>query len=104
MTPEERQKFIDFLEWASRVVKTWPEWKQNVLANAGKAQNDMPRTPVESEYYEDDRYCTNCDDYTAHKCKDSNHERDSSGDYQECIVCGWYKNGFTDRYHPPYRD
>lgn len=27
----EKEKFIKHLEWASSVVKTWPDWKRNLL-------------------------------------------------------------------------
>ena len=27
----EKEKFIKHLEWATSVVKTWPEWKRNLL-------------------------------------------------------------------------
>lgn len=104
MTPEERKKFIEFLEWASRVVKTWPEWKRNVLQNAGKAQNDTPRKVRGHDAYIDERYCGHCDRYTQHTCYDSNHERDSSGDFQQCEVCNWYMSGYTRKYEPPYGD
>jgi len=51
--------------------------------------------------YKDERYCDNCDKDTQHTCRDSEHERDSSGDYQECLECGWYALGFTGEYEPP---
>lgn len=44
---EERSKhFREFLEWATKEVASWPEWKRNVLGNSMKAQNDTPRKPV----------------------------------------------------------
>lgn len=49
-------------------------------------------TPID-DHYIDERYCNNCNQETEHRCKDSGHERDSSGDYQECLVCGEYKFG-----------
>lgn len=55
--------------------------------------------------YEDERFCLHCDKDTPHICKDSNHERDSSWDHQECKVCGWYSLGpFGSEYHPPIED
>ncbi len=53
------------------------------------------------EYYEDSRFCEHCNDYTNHKCHDDGHERDSSWDYQECLVCFWYKYGMSTDYSPP---
>jgi ribosomal protein L44E len=54
--------------------------------------------------YEDERYCERCDKYTPHTCRDSEHERDSSYDYQQCRECGWWKTGFSNSYHPPIGD
>lgn len=57
---------------------------------------------MSSEYYEDTRFCDNCDRYTKHRCKDTGHERDSSWDYQECLVCHWYAMGIDGfRYTKP---
>lgn len=50
------------------------------------------------EIYE--RYCDHCEADTQQRCIDSGHERDSSGDYQECLVCGWHRWGFGD-WQPP---
>ncbi len=55
-----------------------------------------------SDEYEDTRFCDNCDKYTTHRCKDSDHERDSSMDYQECLVCHWYMTGYDRRYNKPF--
>lgn len=52
-------------------------------------------------HYEDERFCDHCDRYTQHRCKDSGHERDSSWNYQECLMCHWYKYGINDEYQPP---
>lgn len=50
---------------------------------------------------EDEHYCTNCNEYTNHRCYYSNHERDSSQDRFECLVCGWIYLGITGEYEPP---
>lgn len=55
-----------------------------------------------SEPYQDERWCSNCKDYTEHYCIDSDHERDSSGDYEKCLVCNWYKTGFDNIAQPPW--
>lgn len=57
------------------------------------------------DYYEDDRHCKHCDRTTSHNCRDSGHERDSSGDYQECNVCGYWSTGLSGHQDqsPPFR-
>ena len=55
-------------------------------------------------HYLDECYCDNCKKYTQHDCKDSGHERDSSGDYQECLECNWYSFGMSGEYNPPLKD
>ena len=39
------KEFAQHLEWASKVVATWPEWKQNLLGKsiAMAQQNNIPR-------------------------------------------------------------
>lgn len=49
----------------------------------------------------DTRYCHHCDTDTLQLVVDSNHERDSSGDWRECLTCHWWYSGFDGRYHPP---
>lgn len=56
---------------------------------------------LEKTYYNDERYCGHCKKTTNHKCKDSNHERDSSGDFQECLECHWWMSGITRDYIEP---
>jgi hypothetical protein len=34
---------------ASRTVATWPEWKQNILVQSGKATHDTPRSAVSND-------------------------------------------------------
>lgn len=61
---------------------------------------DVPEDDSD-RWYDDEWDCGNCGHYTMHKCKDSQHERDSSGDYRECTVCGWYVCGMSGKYSPP---
>lgn len=42
----DRQRFLNHLEWASRIVKTWPAWKRNILKNSSKSTLSTPRKPV----------------------------------------------------------
>ena len=53
-----------------------------------------------SEYI-DDKYCDNCKKETEHKIVSQGHERDSSNDTFECLVCHWWGTYLTDEYHPP---
>jgi hypothetical protein len=55
-----------------------------------------------TEEYQDERYCEHCGDYTIHKCRDSGHERDSSGDRAECQICHWYYCGLFGKYMEPF--
>lgn len=66
----------------------------------GKGWVKKDRTP---QFYKKERFCDHCQKDTTHECKDSDHERDSSGDWQECLVCGWYKTGRSDEYFPGYK-
>lgn len=58
---------------------------------------------MEDEYYIDERFCENCDCYRDQRCKDSDHERDSSGDYEECLTCKFYKTGLTNKRSHPFQ-
>lgn len=49
----------------------------------------------------DERYCGHCDADTVQRCEYSDHERDSSGDRQECTVCGWWRTGMSGEWKPP---
>jgi hypothetical protein len=53
------------------------------------------------ETYEDVRFCKRCDSHTLHNCRDSGHERDSSGDYEECKICRYYRFGMSGKQHEP---
>lgn len=58
--------------------------------------------PAPPEAWRDDvHYCDHCERDTPHDAHDSGHERDSSGDWRECLVCRWRYSGLTGRYSPP---
>lgn len=59
------------------------------------------RLKKEKEPVVDEHFCDNCDEYTNHKCRYSTHERDSTSDHFECLVCHWYYSGYDGKYHPP---
>jgi transcriptional regulator NrdR family protein len=48
--------------------------------------------------YIDEGYCPNCDKDTQQRYVDSEHERDSSQDRRECLVCHWTYSGFTGKW------
>lgn len=50
--------------------------------------------------YEDTRYCDHCEQDTIQRCFESNHERDSSGNWRKCGQCGWFYSGITGEYEP----
>lgn len=52
-------------------------------------------------YITDERYCDHCDADTQQECRDSQHERDGSGDRRKCLTCGWVYSGLTGEYSPP---
>jgi hypothetical protein len=43
MQPKEVKEAI---ERATKLVKSWPLWKQNILVNSGQATLKIPRRPV----------------------------------------------------------
>lgn len=55
-------------------------------------------------YYKDERFCQHCDRDTPHECKDSGHERDSSMDYQKCLICKYYMLGMSSKLAEPYEE
>lgn len=61
-----------------------------------------PKTAPAPKSYKDERICGHCQAERVHLCRDGGHERDSSGDYQECTDCGWWKTGAGDEYYPPF--
>lgn len=46
---DERTDFHRHIEHCSAVVKTWPLWKQNILAQSGSPTVPTPRTPITYE-------------------------------------------------------
>lgn len=57
-SPEERAKRLpkslrESMDDASRIVATWPEWKQNILRDSAKPTLDVPRTPVSPRPYDE---------------------------------------------------
>lgn len=51
--------------------------------------------------YKDERWCGHCEKDTKQECFDSGHERDSSGDWQICLECGWKYSGLSGTWDPP---
>ncbi|QDU98477.1 hypothetical protein [Lignipirellula cremea] len=45
MTHDEIRKQI---EYATKVVETWPAWKQNILAHSSSPAISQPREPVDN--------------------------------------------------------
>ena len=41
------KSFEDALETASRIVETWPKWKQDSLVVSSMATSPVPREPIE---------------------------------------------------------
>lgn len=50
------------------------------------------------------KYCEHCKKDTEHRCFQSNHERDSSRDWQQCEECYWIYSELTEKYEPPVVD
>ena len=55
------------------------------------------RVPTLPAPYRDEWYCPNCHRNTTHECRDSGHERDSSGDTRTCTECNSTWSGITMR-------
>jgi hypothetical protein len=49
----------------------------------------------------EERWCGHCQADTQQRGHDSGHERDSSGDFWECLTCHWYYTGYTGKWEPP---
>jgi hypothetical protein len=47
----------------------------------------------QSGEHTDEAHCPNCNADTQQTFVDAGHERDSSGNRQECLTCGWYRYG-----------
>jgi hypothetical protein len=43
------REFREHLIQASRVVSTWPAWKQKLLEQSSKPTVDVPRNPVDNQ-------------------------------------------------------
>lgn len=40
----EQRQFVEHLEYASRIVQTWPRWKQTVLGDIGTRESRQSQT------------------------------------------------------------
>lgn len=56
----------------------------------------------EEQTYRDEMYCDHCDDDTDQIVHSDGHERDSSGDWQICLKCGYRKSGWGGGWNPFY--
>lgn len=54
--------------------------------------------------YKDEYFCEHCGKDTMHLVKSYEHERDSSGDLFECLVCHYWRGGLTDEQNPPHNE
>ena len=90
-----KQKAIELLQQILALPGTEEE---KMIAGVELMRNAGVCNPEIKGYYEDERYCPFCDRDTKQKCKDSDHERDSSGDYAECLICGAVYTGYSGRY------
>jgi hypothetical protein len=41
-----QEKFRKHLEWASKIVASWPHWKQSLLEDSLKPTNNYSRIPL----------------------------------------------------------
>jgi len=53
------------------------------------------------ETFQMETFCDHCDKDTMHEFYDAGHERDSSCNLETCMVCRWWKSGFSSVQHPP---
>lgn len=58
-------------------------------------------TAKSPQEYQGVSWCDNCDEEAKHIFHDSGHERDSSGDWRQCLKCRWTWLGLTGKYEPP---
>jgi hypothetical protein len=116
MTPEERadQLINDMQDAFSQPATYHPclrddleDAREDVTAHIARAIREavaealaLRDAPPDREY-NDTRHCDHCDKDTPHECYDSGHERDSSNDWQRCLVCRWRASGMTGQYYPP---
>jgi dCTP deaminase len=85
------------------------EPEMDYAKKGGKYQNQKPepvpaRMKTEEKEFEMVSFCPSCDTETTHLMRPSGHERDSSGDYERCLACGWWKTGISDEWSPPLGD
>lgn len=105
---EHQTRKHDGVRWFQKCTKC--EW--HMFEHRKKYEPPVGEIPVGTldkdkfynEYYIDERHCDHCDKETPHRCKDSTHERDSSDDYQECLVCKWWMMGYSRKYNAPSGD
>lgn len=92
--------YIDHLEariaWLCQEQDTNAVWEEGF--KAGKASREQGKKSKECQ---GDAFCDHCEDTTTHLFHSSGHERDSSGDWHRCLVCGWTWRDVTDEYEPP---
>lgn len=55
---------------------------------------DDSKEPLAPNQHLTDAFCKTCGEETAHVLTCAGHERDSSGDYRECLECGERVFGF----------
>lgn len=63
-----------------------------------------PKAEPKPKNREEQFFCENCKADTLHFVIDSDHERDSSGDYRKCLTCHWTYTGLEGEYLPPSFD
>lgn len=49
VSPSEYAKILKTINDASRIVSTWPEWKQNILEKSGSPTVSTPRKPIAND-------------------------------------------------------
>lgn len=64
----------------------------------------IKKQPKPGDEYQDEAFCDHCDEDTQQLIRDSQHERDSSGDYRKCLKCGWIYSGYSGEYSEPYTE
>lgn len=85
---------------APNLAKDTPKrWRANMMfaeERATEAGIEVVRYNVVPKkypyYYVMESHCEKCDNTTTHYCSNNGHERDSSYEYDICLVCGWDGN------------
>ncbi len=54
-----------------------------------------------AEVFEMESFCDHCGKNTPHLIENAGHERDSSWDREECLVCHWWNLGLSGTQLPP---